>query len=101
MPKTDKEKAVAKTERERLAKIEKTRFDALSDADKAKEKAEKLAKSPSLSVVVKDSEGKLVLTLSTKIRSYARALAFVVADNGLTSETTVEAKARIIKFKGL
>ena len=39
MAMTDKEKAAAKATREAAAKAEKARFAALSDADKAKEKA--------------------------------------------------------------
>ena len=97
---TEKEKATAKAERVRLARVEKTRFDALSDADKAKEKAEKRALRPVLTISVSNADG-LLISLKTQERSQARGLAIMAGQNNLTSKTTMEVKAREVKFSGI
>jgi len=87
-------------EEKAAATIEKTRFDTLTDTGKAAEIAAQKAARPTLTITLSKGESK-ILTVTTKVRSNARAFALVAKENELTCTVAVEVKAREVKFKGV
>ena len=102
MAQTEKEKAAAKAKREKAIKAEQVRWSKLTDAEKAAEKAAKLAASPVLKIVVSKGEKELV-TLTSKHRAWAGSLAKLAKENDLNCviSVPVHIAERVVKIAGV
>ena len=97
--KTDKEKAAAKATKEAAVEAEKERYNKLTDAEKAIEKAAKMAARPVVALSLSDVETRVeLLNLTTQNRAFARAVVLVANENGIACKATVEVKPRELKF---
>ncbi len=103
MPQTEKEKEAAKAKRLKAVKAEQVRWSKLSDAEKAAEKAVKLAASSVLKIVVSNVDKVVLVTLTTKHRAWAGALAKLAKENDLACVITIPQtlKERVVKISGV
>ncbi len=102
MAQSEKEKATAIAKRTAAAKAEQKRWAGLSDAEKATEKAKKLADSPVLKIVLSKGDTELV-SLTSKHRAWAGSLAKLAKENDLNCVITVPetVKERVVKIAGV